>query len=67
MLNIFDLFGNVFFSLPALIILILDIVALRSIWRGGFSGDLGKILWSLGVIFFPLLGMVLWFLIGKKG
>ncbi|KIN74906.1 PLDc N-terminal domain-containing protein [Sulfitobacter guttiformis] len=31
------------------------------------AGILGKILWSLGVVAFPVVGFVVWLLIGPRG
>lgn len=52
-------------GLLGLVILILDIIAIVDIIKS--SADNGrKILWLLLVIFVPVLGMILYFLIGKK-
>ncbi|HEY7113650.1 MAG TPA: PLDc N-terminal domain-containing protein [Thermoanaerobaculia bacterium] len=51
------------YSLLGLIVLILDIVAILSLLKS--SADTGtKILWLLLIVFLPLLGMVLYFLMG---
>jgi len=51
------------YSLLGLIILVLDIIAIVSILKS--SADSGtKILWTLLVIFLPVIGMVLYFLMG---
>jgi hypothetical protein len=51
------------YSLLGLIILVLDIIAIVSILKS--SADTGtKILWTLLVIFLPVVGMVLYFLMG---
>ena len=51
------------YSLFGLIILVLDIIAIVSILKS--SADTGtKILWTLLVIFLPVIGMVLYFLMG---
>ena len=48
-----------------LLILVLDIVAIIDILGG--SGSLThKLLWFLIVLFLPVLGMILYFLIGKN-
>lgn len=48
-----------------LIILILDIVAIVDVLKS--SMDTGKqALWIILIIFLPVVGMVLYFLIGKK-
>ena len=56
--------GN-FGGVIGLIILILDIIALVDILKS--SMDTGKkILWIVLIIVLPVIGMVLYFLIGKK-
>lgn len=51
------------FSLIGLVILILDVIALVSLLKSG--ADTGtKILWALLIIFLPVLGMILYFLMG---
>ena len=48
-----------------LIILVLDIIAIVSVLKS--SMDTGKMaLWIILIIFLPVVGMVLYFLIGKK-
>lgn len=64
LLSMFDVFGNVFFSIPAIIILILDIVVLKSIWKNPGRSDVNKILWSAVVFFLPLGGVILYWLFG---
>ncbi len=45
-----------------LIIVILDIVALLNLWQSGRStGD--KVLWTLIIVFFPVGGLVLYYLL----
>jgi hypothetical protein len=52
-------------SLIGLIILVLDIIAIVSIIQSGMSNG-KKILWILLVLFLPVVGMILYFLLGKK-
>lgn len=66
LLSMFDLFGNVFFSIPALIILILDIVVLRSIWNDSSRSGANKLIWSAVVFFFPLGGLIIYWLFGDN-
>ena len=48
-----------------LLILVLDFVAIVDVLKS--SLDTGnKILWVLLILFLPIIGMVLYFLIGKK-
>lgn len=53
------------YGLFGLIILILDIIAIISILKSGL-GMGAKLLWILGVILLPVIGMIAWFLIGNK-
>jgi hypothetical protein len=51
------------FSIISLVVLVLDIVALVKLLQSG--ADTGsKILWALLIIFLPVIGMVLYFLMG---
>ena len=52
-----------FVSLIGLVILVLDIIALVSLLQSGADAAT-KILWALLIILLPLIGMVLYFLIG---
>ena len=48
-----------------LVILVLDIIAIVDVLKG--TGDTGKkLLWILLILILPLIGMVLYFLLGKK-
>ena len=51
------------FSLIGLVILVLDIIALVSLLQSG-ADTATKILWALLIILLPLLGMILYFLMG---
>ncbi|KPQ20451.1 MULTISPECIES: PLDc N-terminal domain-containing protein [unclassified Halomonas] len=31
------------------------------------AGGLAKLLWILALLFFPLVGLIVWFLLGPKG
>lgn len=48
-----------------LIVLILDIVAIVSILQSGLSLAM-KAVWVLVVLVLPVIGMILWFVIGNK-
>ena len=51
------------YSIWGLLILVLDIIALVSLLKSG--ADTGtKILWALLIILLPVLGMVLYFIMG---
>ncbi len=43
------------------------IYAILDIVRGSLSGSGNKVLWLIVVIFFPILGALIYLLIGKKG
>ena len=51
------------FSLIGLVILVLDIIALVSLLQSGAEAGT-KILWALLIILLPVLGMILYFLMG---
>ena len=53
------------YSLLGIIILVLDIIAILSIIQSGLTLAM-KIVWTLVVLFLPVIGMILWFLIGNK-
>ncbi|PYQ67284.1 MAG: hypothetical protein DMF54_04925 [Acidobacteria bacterium] len=51
------------FSLIGLVVLVLDVIALVSLLKS--SADSGtKILWALLIILLPVVGMILFFLMG---
>ena len=50
-------------SIIALLIVVLDIFAIIRILQSSASGA-AKILWILGVLVFPLIGLVVWFFAG---
>ncbi|MXO66133.1 PLDc N-terminal domain-containing protein [Altericroceibacterium endophyticum] len=49
-----------------LIILALDIWAIINVWQSGSSGG-AKILWTIGIIVLPVIGLIVWFFAGPKG
>jgi hypothetical protein len=48
-----------------LIILILDIIAIVSV-LGGAGTTMYKLVWILLILFLPLIGMILYFLLGRE-
>lgn len=52
-------------ALIALVILVLDIVAIVDIIKSSVPTG-KKVLWTILVLVFPFLGMILYFLLGKK-
>jgi hypothetical protein len=53
------------YGLLGLVILALDIIAIVDVAKGG--GDIGrKILWIVLILLLPLLGMILYFLLGRS-
>ena len=53
------------YSILGLLILILDIIAILNIIQSGMTMAM-KIVWTLVVLLLPIIGMILWFLIGAK-
>ncbi|MCL5975190.1 MULTISPECIES: PLDc N-terminal domain-containing protein [Methylophaga] len=53
-------------GLLGLIWLIIIIWAILKVAKSG-AGTMAKVLWILILLFFPLIGLILWFLLGPKG
>lgn len=53
------------YGIIGLVVLILDIIAIVSILGAGKPAS-WKLLWTLLVLFLPVVGMILYFLIGKS-
>lgn len=49
-----------------IILLVLDIWAILSVLQSSASGG-SKVLWTLGIIIFPLIGFIVWYFAGPKG
>ncbi len=58
-------FATSFFAIFFLVPLVLWLVALIDILRNEFTGS-NKLIWLLVVTFFPLIGAVLYYLIGRS-
>ncbi|MGO9245560.1 MAG: PLDc N-terminal domain-containing protein [Verrucomicrobiia bacterium] len=53
------------FGLLGLVVLALDIIAIVDVAKG--RGDIGmKVLWIVLILVLPLLGMILYFLLGRS-
>jgi hypothetical protein len=53
------------YSLLGIVIVVLDIIAIFSVLLG--SGSLGhKVLWVIVVLIFPIVGMIVYYLIGRS-
>jgi hypothetical protein len=48
------------------VVIVLDFVALFDLLGDGARGTTNKVLWSLLIIFFPVGGVVLYFLLGRE-
>ncbi len=53
-------------SIIGLLILIADIYAIIKIAQSS-AETLNKILWILGVLVFPVVGLIVWYLVGPGG
>lgn len=47
------------------IILILDIIAIISVWSSGTS-MVSKLLWTLLILILPVIGLIAWYFLGPK-
>ncbi|MEM6263371.1 MAG: PLDc N-terminal domain-containing protein [Bacteroidota bacterium] len=61
--NLFDYLSNPLASPLVLLLVILDVVALRNLWRSS-RGDSSKIIWTLVIILFPVGGLIAWWIFG---
>lgn len=53
-------------SLVGLVILILDIIAIIEIFKS--SRDMvSKLLWTILILMFPLVGVLIYYFVGRKG
>lgn len=53
------------YSLVGIVIFILDIIAIVDVINSSMDGT-KKLIWILAILFLPLLGMLLYFAIGRK-
>lgn len=63
--SLFSSVGNVFGGLLSLIWLIIIILAIISVSKSG-AGTLAKVFWIIVLIFFPLVGLIIWYLFGPR-
>ena len=54
------------YGLLALIILVADIYAIYQVLTSGTS-TLAKLLWTVGIIVFPVVGFIVWLIAGPRG
>lgn len=52
-------------NLIYLVILILDVIAIMEIWKSSKDSN-KKIIWTLVIIFLPILGLILYYFMGRK-
>ncbi len=60
-----DMFSYLWIGLGAILIA-LDLWAIISVFRSN-HGVSSKSLWSLGIVLFPVLGLVVWGIAGPRG
>jgi drug/metabolite transporter (DMT)-like permease len=53
------------YNIFGIIILVLDIIALFSVWASGASTGT-KVLWTVVIIILPIIGLIAWFFLGPK-
>ena len=52
-------------GLLGLVVLVLDVIAILDVLKSGVTGG-KKVLWIVLIIVLPFIGMILYFLLGKK-
>ncbi len=55
--------GRMFYTITGIIILVLDIIAIVSVLQSSAT-PVAKLLWILLILLLPLIGMILYFLLG---
>lgn len=55
-----------FWMFVAAIIILVDLWAIISVFRSDKS-DVVKVMWFLGIVIFPVLGLIIWGLFGPRG
>jgi hypothetical protein len=53
------------YGVLGLVVLVLDIIAILQVVQSGIDGT-KKAVWIIIILVLPLLGMILWFLLGRK-
>lgn len=54
------------YGIFGLIVLILDVYAIiKTLGSGASTG--AKVLWTLGILIFPIVGFIVWLIAGPKG
>jgi hypothetical protein len=53
------------FSIFGILILILDIIALFSVWASGATTPT-KLLWTVVILILPVVGLIAWYFLGPK-
>jgi len=64
-MTLFTGLGLLFAILVGLVICFMWVIALVDILRSEFQGN-DKVVWALVVIFFPFLGSILYFIVGRS-
>ena len=60
------MFGSGVHSIFGILVLIGDVWAIMNIFQSAASNG-KKLLWTVVVILLPVLGLILWFLLGPRG
>ncbi len=63
--NLFERVGTPYWGVCGTLVIVLDIVALVDIIGDDGRDSTSKVIWSLLVIFFPVGGLILYYLFGK--
>jgi hypothetical protein len=53
------------FGIFGIVILILDLIAIVSVWSSAAS-TLSKLLWTALILILPVIGLIAWFFLGPK-
>jgi len=60
------LFGNSYYGIFGILVLIVDIFAILNILQSS-ADNLKKAIWVVVILALPVLGVILWYLFGPRG
>ncbi len=60
------LFGNSYYGIFGILVLIVDIFAILNILQS-IADNLKKAIWVVVILALPVLGVILWYLFGPRG
>ncbi|HEX9817101.1 MAG TPA: PLD nuclease N-terminal domain-containing protein [Candidatus Thermoplasmatota archaeon] len=57
--------GTSAYSVIGIVILVLDIIVIVSVWKS-HKALIPKVVWTLVILFLPIIGLILYFFLGRE-